>query len=393
MKNTFICIGKSCLAFLGVLILIVVGLFCWLFATSPGVLPPLVDEHGVIIPNQISERVSVPIGGMNQVLFLRGYDKTNPILLYLHGGPGSPTLPFMPASGPILEYEKSFTVCYWDQRGAGASRNGTKEELQFNMTRMIADAHEVTSYLKKRFGQEKILLVGHSWGSLLGVKVIRQNPEDYYAYFGIGQMANQLESERLSYAYMLNHAKEIGDARAVKALESVDINDPHFPTSSYLMGVRSMYQTKYKIGIFHTDKVSMVEAMMNFVTFKGYKLKEKFGFLLGTRDQVKEIVYGPFNENLIETERIFDIPFFVIQGDWDLQVSAVLAKKYVDVIQAPQKEYIEIPNTSHAPHLEEPILFAEALLSLIKKYNIPYIKSKIADDTEGRPKTGDASEL
>ena len=94
---------------------------------------------------------------------------------------------------------------------------------------MVEDTHEVTEYLKSRFALDKIYLLGHSWGSYLGVKTIEKYPENYIAYIGIGQTVNLAESERLSYDYMLNHAKEINDKDVIEKLEKYNPYEKGFP--------------------------------------------------------------------------------------------------------------------------------------------------------------------
>ena len=184
---------------------------CLLFflINSPGKLAPLKDEKGNAIQGSVSEKVWVEINGIEQGMFIRGENPENPVILYLHGGPGTPLLQFISYLEKNERLEKYFTICYWDQRGSGMTYNKSTDPSTMTVEQMVEDTREVTEYLKERFGQKKIYLIGHSWGSYLGVKTIEKYPENYLAYIGIGQVTNQTESERLAYNYMLSHAKEI----------------------------------------------------------------------------------------------------------------------------------------------------------------------------------------
>ena len=143
-----------------------------IMANSPGKLAPLKDEQGNAIENSISEKVWVDINGIKQGMFIRGENPQNPVILYLHGGPGTPMLQFISYLEKNERLEKYFTICYWDQRGSGMTYNKSTDPSTMTVEQMVEDTHKVTEYLKERFGQDKIYLIGHSWGSYLGVKTI-----------------------------------------------------------------------------------------------------------------------------------------------------------------------------------------------------------------------------
>ena len=156
------------------------------FLNSPGRLTPLKDTQGNIIPGSVSEKVWIDINGIKQGMFIRGEDIQNPVLLYLHGGPGTPLFQFISYLEKEERLERYFTVCYWDQRGAGMTYDKSTDPTTMTVDQLVEDTREVTEYLKSRFGQNKIYLLGHSWGSYLGVKTIEKYPENYLAYIGIG---------------------------------------------------------------------------------------------------------------------------------------------------------------------------------------------------------------
>ena len=158
---------------------------------------------------KIAKKGWAQIGGIQQGYFIRGEDERNPVILFLHGGPGSPELPMIKDT----ELEKHFTVCHWDQRGAGMTFSSDTDPASMTTEQFVEDTRQMTDSLRKWYGVEKIYLMGHSWGSYLGIKTIEKHPELYHAYIGIGQVCNQLESERLAYDYIVEQARKAGDTK------------------------------------------------------------------------------------------------------------------------------------------------------------------------------------
>ena len=159
------------LSFVGVLF---IGLAIVL-ANSPSKLTPLKDSQNNLISGSISEKVWIKVNGIKQGMFIRGENPQNPVILYVHGGPGTPMLQFISYLEKLLKserLEKYFTICYWDQRGSGMTYSKSTDPSTMTVEQMIEDTHEVTEYLKSRFVQDKIYLLGHSWGSYLGVHIL-----------------------------------------------------------------------------------------------------------------------------------------------------------------------------------------------------------------------------
>ena len=277
MKKVFKILGITLLSIIGVLL---VGLIV-LAVNSPGKLEPLKDKEGKEIVGSLAEKSFIEIGGIQQGFFIRAENPENPVILFLHGGPGSPELPMLIPYEVSERLEKYFTVCYWEQRGAGISFSNSIDPATMTTAQMVEDTRQMTEYLQRRFNQEKIYLMGHSWGSYLGVKTIEKYPENYWAYIGIGQVTNQIESERLAYDYMLQHATEINDKPAVKNLQKFDKNAAGFPTNDYIRTVRMPLMNKYGIGFMHEKAISMIDMTKFILFFKGYTLSEKANYLKG----------------------------------------------------------------------------------------------------------------
>jgi pimeloyl-ACP methyl ester carboxylesterase len=348
-----IVLGAMAIALLVVLIL------------SPGKLPPLKDEQGKVIAGSISDKVFVEIGGVRQGMFIRSENPENPVILYVHGGPGEPALQFISALEKSERLEKYFTVCYWDQRGAGMSYSKSIDPSSINIDRMTDDAHEVTEYLKARFGKEKIYIVGQSWGTYLGVKTIEKYPGNYLAYIGVGQAADTMESERLSYAYMMKRAKEINDTEVIERLSKYDMDSFPWPDEGlkwfeYLAKARTNSLEKYGIGRLHRG-VSFKDILQSFFQFKGYTLGEKINWFIGEDLSMVHLFPIVLNDNLFETSVNFEVPFYIIHGDYDYMTSQVIARKYMDAVSAPKKEYYAFPGSAHSPNMEEPEEFCRVV--------------------------------
>ena len=330
---------------------------------SPGKLAPLKDSEGRVLAGSISEKVWLDVNGIQQGMFLRGESADNPVVLYLHGGPGTPMLQFITALEKEERLEKYFTVAYWDQRGAGMTYSRSSDPATMTVDQMVDDTHKVTQYLKSRFGQSKIYLLGHSWGSYLGVKVIEKYPDDYLAYVGVGQVADATESERLTYYKMLDHAREIGDQEVVEKLEGYDPGAEGFPSLDYFVKVRSEILEKYGWGRIRRG-ASFSDILGGVLNFEGYTLPEKVSWFLGADFSMVHLLPVVLADDLRVSSMKFDIPFYVLQGAYDGQCSVVLAREYLDGLDAPKKGFFLFEESAHSPNMEEPEKFVEVFRTI-----------------------------
>ena len=180
------------------------------------------DTRKIVSPNGVDELKEIKVNGTFQWISIRGKDKRNPILLYLHGGPGSPTMP-----GDYTfqsPWEDFFTVVQWDQRGAGKTYGANDPNAlipTMTLPQMVDDAAVITQYLRKTYGKRQIFLLGHSWGSALGVTLAHEHPQWFYAYIGTGQMIDGQKSEAEGYKFALAEAESHHNAEAVKELSAI----------------------------------------------------------------------------------------------------------------------------------------------------------------------------
>lgn len=161
---------------------------------------------------------NVRLGGLEQWIQIRGRDKSKPILLFLHGGPGFPNMPFAHLNA---ELERHFVVVQWDQRGAGKSYSRSIPDESMRVAQFVGDAHELVQLLLARFGARRCYLVAHSWGSLLGAQLVAQYPELFVAYVGIGQAVDLPQTEQVLYQFALDFARRDDNQNAIADLERI----------------------------------------------------------------------------------------------------------------------------------------------------------------------------
>ena len=313
----------------------------------------------------------ISLGGINQWISIRTKDVQKPILLYLHGGPGTPVMPlFRHFQAPL---EDHFTVVQWEQRGAGKSFSWRLPKESMTIEQFISDLHELIILLCKRFNKEKIYLMGHSWGSVLGIKTVQRYPQLFHAYIGVGQSSNIVETEKRMYQFALNKSDELGDKKAVKMLKKIG---PPF------MGMQQPYNDFYKGGYFSKMRVyGLVTKYGGLIyNFKGYSsyffrflplLKPEYtvldlirimqGSFFSTKTMIKELLTVNLSEQVPEVK----VPVYFLMGRHDYNCSAELAKKYFDVLKAPKKEFIWFEKSAHAPNGEESTKFNNIIIEKI----------------------------
>lgn len=298
----------------------------------------------------LNEKIFVPVNGLSQGMFLQSENTANPVLLFLHGGPGSPEIAFTQEFPTGLE--KLFTVCWWEQRGCGITYRRDTPKESMTIEQMIADAIEVTRYLCRRFGKEKVYVMGHSWGSMLGVLTVQRAPKLFHAYIGVGQVTQQDESERLAYSYMLKEFRAAGNRAMVRKLEKFPINAGGKISTAYLK-VRSDGMMKLGVGITRQWR-SMAKCAPVILRYRGYTLGEKLNFVRGNAFSIDSLWEAVLYIDLPSQAPRLEVPVYVLHGVYDYQVSYSLAKAYVQALEAPVKGFYSFENSAHSPCFEEP---------------------------------------
>lgn len=294
-------------------------------------------------PVAIAENMYVSIGGIEQWVTIRGDDRSNPIILVLHGGPGNPLSPVSEAL--FASWEDDFTVVQWDQRGAGRtfSRNGAEATGELSVERMAQDGVELAQYLRDHLHQPKIVLFGTSWGTVLGAHMAHARPDLFYAYVGHSQVVAWDANLSATYERLLGLARAAGDQPSIDTL--TEIGPPPWTSARTWPRFRRVY-TAYQRPIIAAPPVQYVvdpayaseEEQAQYAAAEDFSFEQLWGMTLS----------GPLTQVDLRTlGNDFAIPVYVIQGEHDLWATPELAQAYVDGIRTPDKAFIIAPGAGH----------------------------------------------
>ncbi len=294
----------------------------------------------------INESKIINIGETPQFIMIKGIDITNPILLILHGGTAQ-TAQFTKFNQKL---ENHFTVVYWDQRGEGKSNHKDINPKSLNLERFIKDIHELTTYLKTRFKKEKIYLLAHSMGTLLGMKTIKKYSNDYISYIAISQVADPIKSDNIAHEKLKQLIKKKKDLKKLLSIER--INKENILKIDLNKRTKKLLSLSIKYGgMFFDKKLSTLIkiALSPIFTFKHYNFKDKLKAL----SQHKEKIEFYYQNNLMEDILEIDVPIYFIHGKEDYIINYDLTKEYFEKIKAAKKEFITFDKSAHFPQFEE----------------------------------------
>lgn len=308
--------------------------------------------------NGIESLETVELNGDEQWIYLRGHDRDNPVLLYLHGGPGMTELPIARSFG--LELEKHFTVVHWDQRGSGKSRSGELPASELTIQTYLNDVLTLTNHLRERFDDQKIYLVGHSWGSLLGALTVRDHPALYHAYVGVGQIANMAENEDVSLAYVRDRASAQGNTKALEELAHVD---PAMYGSDFAqMQIQRKWLFIYEGSL---RGISMFGLAWQYISSPEYSLGDLVNLVRGSSELPLVLWQEVMEIDLTEEASHFDLPVYFFAGKYDYNTPSVLAEDYLNNLTAPHKELIWFPESSHFLNVTSSARYQDVLLKRV----------------------------
>lgn len=321
-------------------------------------------RHTIAAPG-IDESGLISINGIRQYLHIRGKNLKNPVLLILHGGPGSPMTAM--AHGFQYDWEDKYTVVEWDQRQAGKTYFANDVQAvadTLNFDTVLEDAWQVTQYIQKRLGVTKIALMGHSWGTVLGTALAQTHPEAFSCYIGVGQMSNLKDNERMGYEETLKRAGSEGNAKDVAALTLMK----GYPGITFseefckqMLTVRK-YQQKY--GIAETISLKNVILVMS---SPYYNVSESMYYTKDTVGIHQSLFRYMFEEyNALNFGTDYQMPVYYIMGENDYQTPVPLARKLFEQIKAPDKKLFLIPKAGHFTMADNPQEFNKALLDEIR---------------------------
>lgn len=321
----------------------------------------IADASKITSPRGVQDLLEIPVGGTRQWISVRGRDRRNPILLMIHGGPASPE---MPTSWWFQkDWEDFFTVVQWDQRGSGKSYRSNDPATigpTLSLERITADAAEVVQYLRAHYAKDRILVLGHSWGSVVGLNLAREHPQWLYAYIGAGQIVGGAENERVGYQLTLQEARHRGNAQAVSELEAL----APYPGSGASL-------TLEKLGTERKWSVAF-----GGLTYGRTDLRYYFGLAdlspvysdadLDAIDSGSHLSLLPLWAEVMRFDMTdvtrWGCPIILFVGRYDTTTPSQVAAAWLKRVHAPAKKLVWFENSAHMMMLEEP---GEFLLHLV----------------------------
>lgn len=322
----------------------------------------IADDRKIVTRQGIEELLPLKINGAKQWISIRGKNKNNPILLFLHGGPGSP---FMPTSWTVQNgWEDYFTVVQWDERGAGKTYvSNDSKALAPTMTveQLTEDASDIVRYLRDRFGERKIFLLGHSFGSILGLELVQRHPEWFYAYIGVGQVVNSVKNEEEGYQFALSRAVAQRNTEAIDNLKSLAPypGDPSKFTLDKLVKQRSWLiyfggQAYGRTSLDYEDNVQLLSPEYTEADLNARQAAQGYSVSLLLPDLFKVD---------FSSVRTIGCPVFLFEGRHDYTTSHTLAAKWFEQLNAPDKKLVWFENSAHMVMEEEPGRFLVHLVN------------------------------
>lgn len=338
---------------LSLVILFVLGALAaagYLFFTRPYT-PAFKDAAGRRIAGSIAALEEIELGGCKQWILIRGRDINNPFLLFLHGGPGMPAMYL--AHSFQQELEKDFVVVQWDRRGAGKSHCKTLQAHSLTDSQLLADALELLTYLKNRFDVPKVYLAGHSWGTRLGMQLIKKAPEDFYAYIGMGQLAFASEIPSIQDRFIRQEANKAKNRKALMELA--------------LKG-RSVYEKwVFKFGGELFGAKNFWPLLWAGLRAPEYTISDILNIRKGVNLYNNHFRSTEFPGDLAEDVLFVRVPVYLFTGRHDYCVPFELSERYFEKLRAPIKRMVWFEHSAHFPFFEEPLKFAEEMRKVLNE--------------------------
>ena len=348
-------IGKQSVAVLLMVVILGVSVVISQFLAYT---PPILNENGNPVPDSIASLEQIELNGSKQWISLRGKNKNKPVLLFLSGGPGGSQMAAVRTQ--LKGLEEHFVVVGWDQPGSAKSFDAISDE-KLTPERYVTDGCQLASYLCKRFNQEKIYLVGESWGSALGIWMVQKQPELFHSFVGTGQMVAFLDTEKYCYDLALKTAREKGDSGTVRKL------DKQGPPPYYGKGV-SMKMGNYLMYLFKVMGSNPEIANSDHNTFQDmagteYGIYDKVNYIRGLTSTLNTVYQQLYELDLRKQATELQVPIYFFEGRHDINAPTALAEEYYNLLKAPAKKLIWFEHSGHSPWVNENELFVEMMVN------------------------------
>lgn len=308
----------------------------------------------------IDEKVVVTLGGTPQHVRIRGTRPDNPVLLFLHGGPGVCDRHW------VLQNQSGLAdictlVCY-DQRGAGKSYSAEQGKQPMTLDLVVEDVRQLVEWLCNRFGQDKIYIEGHSWGTILGTLFVSRYPEHVAAYIGQGQFVEGAENEQISYDFVVAEAVRRGDEKAQRELARIGAPVNGEYRSMDDMMVQRNYLTRFGGAEYrHEGGNIYVDVALPILRSPEYSLFDLARYAKGSMYCLRSLWSQVVALNFFESAKRLEMPVYITQGDHDQNTPTSTARRWFDALDAPYKEWIAFHESAHSPIKEEPALWGRMI--------------------------------
>ncbi len=330
-------------------LLVLAGIFgCLLIITRPHT-PSIKDDRGKILPGSIASLEKIELGGLEQWINIRGKDRSNPVVLFLHGGPGMPMMYL--AFKFQRPMEEHFVCIQWDQRGAGKSYSKNVPVESLTVEQILADAAELTQHIRDRFDKEKIYLVGHSWGTYIGMLLIQRFPKLFEAYVSIGQVVDDKRGREISDRYIREQALKMGNQEALD--EMAEDPDGYREKWLFAFGGELYGETSY------TPFIKAGLQSPEYGLFDIYKVAR------GSIFSSQNMVYNAINGTIFQNIHSVEVPVYFFTGRHDYTTPFELVELFYEQLKAPRKMLVWFDNSAHFPFYEEPQRFAQKMVDLV----------------------------
>jgi pimeloyl-ACP methyl ester carboxylesterase len=306
----------------------------------------------------IAEHTYLTLGGSPQYVEITSKSARQPVLLFIHGGPGWPQTPMLRALNGDLP--TGVTLVSWDQRGAGLSFLRDSTPGNVTLDQIVADGHELTRYLQQRFHQQKIYLAGFSWGSIIGVRLVQQYPEDYAGYIGTGQVVNVRRGVSLSRVWLRDQMQAAGDTAGLRVLADLAREKPtqcHGDMACFIV-MHGLLEQYHGATYQPASNQAVEAAMKRYPDYAAYNWDRGFEF------SVEHLEGDLFNTDLTGVRQL-KVPVTLLLGRHDWNVPSVLAAQWLDSLTAPRKQLVWFEHSGHGPLEEEPARFDSVLLQAV----------------------------
>ncbi len=346
------------LLYIAVALIVIIGILFMI----PAYTKPFIDRHGHKVKGSIALLEKVILGGVEQWILIRGEDTTKPLILFLHGGPGTAEMGVIRRHKK--ELEKHFVVVTWDQRGAGKSYRSGHPHSEMKISRFVSDTHDLTEKLCRRFDKKKIYLAGHSWGSVIGVLTVNRFPELFYAYVGIAQVVDMVRGEQLSYNWTLEQASKANHKGIVKKLTEMGVP----PYSGDWQGktiTQRRLLGKYGGELYGSKAGAFPLVVGSLLRNTEYTLCDKVNFFRGIMGSMRLLWPELMTINLMEQAPELNVPVCFMLGRHDFEVPSVLSEQYFNMLKAPKEELFWFENSAHMLSVEENDKFNSLLIDHI----------------------------